>query len=122
LVSPRAHQRGIQASGDDTFRTRVYDVVRRLDWPAEYNERALGNFFLDTWHGNDAQLSASLSEAVDTFEKAVAAEDFDTAGILVGEAIGLVNEVRPAADIAADMVRDASGILNRTEAPRLVQG
>ncbi len=30
LVSPRAHQRAIQASGDDTFRTRVYDVVRQL--------------------------------------------------------------------------------------------
>ena len=31
LVSPRAHQQAIQASGDDTFRTRVYDVVRQLD-------------------------------------------------------------------------------------------
>jgi nitronate monooxygenase len=122
LVSPRAHQRSIPASGDDTFRTRVYDVVRRLDWPAEYNERALGNSFLDTWHGNEAQLSASLPEAVGAFEKAVAAEDFDTAAILVGEAIGLIDEVRPAADIVRDMVRAASRILDRAEAQRSVQG
>ena len=113
LVSPRAHQRAIEASGDDTFRTRVYDVVRRLDWPAEYNERALGNSFLDTWHGNEAQLSASLPEAVDTFEKAVAAEDFDSAAILVGEGVGRIRQVVPAADIVADMVRDATQILNR---------
>jgi nitronate monooxygenase len=33
LVSPRAHLRAIDSSGDDTFRTQVYDVVRRLDWP-----------------------------------------------------------------------------------------
>jgi nitronate monooxygenase len=120
LVSPRAHQRAIRASGDDTFRTRVYDVVRRLDWPAEYDERALGNSFLDTWHGNEAQLLALLPEAVDTYEKGVAAEDFDTAAALVGEAVGLIDEVRPAADIVRDVVRDAAGILGR--AAHSVQG
>jgi nitronate monooxygenase len=113
LVSPRAHQRAVQAEGDDTFRTQVYDVVRRLDWPAEYNERALGNSFLDTWHGNQAHLSASLPEAIETFEKAVAAEDFDAAAILVGEAVGLIHDVRPAADIVRDMVRGATEILHR---------
>ena len=92
LVSPRAHQRAIQASGDDTFRTRVYDVVRRVDWPAEYNERALGNSFLDRWHGNEAQL----------------------------QAVGLIDEVRPAADIVRDVARDAAGILGR--AAHSIQG
>src|ERR1700757_645213 len=57
LVSPRAHERAVQAGGDDTFRTQVYDVVRQLDWPVEYDERALGNSFLDTWHGNEDQLA-----------------------------------------------------------------
>jgi nitronate monooxygenase len=97
----------------------VYDVVRRQDWPAEYNERALGNSFLGTWHGNEAQLSESLSEAVDTYEKAVAAEDFAAAAILVGEGVGRIRQVRPAGDIVADMASDAARILNR---PRLVQG
>jgi nitronate monooxygenase len=113
LVSPRAQQRAIQASGDDTFRTQVYDVVRRLDWPAEYNARALGNAFLDTWHGNEAQLWGSLREAVTTFEKAVAAEDFDTAAVLVGEGVGRIRDVRPAADLAQEMAREAARILNR---------
>jgi nitronate monooxygenase len=111
LVSPRAQQRAIQASGDDTLRTHVYDVVRQLDWPAEYNIRALGNSFLDTWHGNEAQLRASLPEAVATFEKAVAAEDFDTAAVIVGEGVGRIRDVRPAADIVREMVRDATRIL-----------
>jgi nitronate monooxygenase len=120
LVSPRAHQRAIRASGDDTFRTRVYDVVRRLDWPGEYNERALGNSFLGTWHGNETQLLRSLPEAIDTYEKGVAADDFDTAAALVGEAVGLIDEVRPAADIVRDVARDAAGILGR--AAHSVQG
>ncbi len=112
LVSPRAHQRAIQAGGDDTFRTQVYDAVRQLDWPVEYDERALGNSFLDIWHGNEAQLSASLPEAIETFEKAVAAEDFDAAAILVGEAVGLIHDVRPAADIVRDIAAEADRILN----------
>ena len=113
LVSPRAQQRAIAASGDDTVRTRVLDVVRRLDWPGEYTVRALNNSFVDTWHGNEAQLRESLPVALDIFEKAVTAEDFDTAAVIVGEGVGRVRDVRPAADIVREMVRDAGRILNQ---------
>lgn len=113
LVSPRAQQRALAAGGDDTVRTHVYDVVRRLDWPAEYTVRALSNAFLDTWHGNEATLSAQLPEVISAYEKAVAAEDFDTAAVLTGEGVGNIREVRPAAEIVADMVGEARRILNR---------
>ncbi len=113
LVSPRAHDRAVAAGGDDTVRTRVYDLVRRLDWPPKYNARALRNAFLDSWHGNEAELSVRLPETVVTYEKAVTAEDFDTAAILVGEGVGRVREVRPAADIVSEMVSEAAHILNR---------
>jgi len=114
LVSPRAHERGLRAGGDDTYRTRVYDAVRQLNWPPEYNERALSNAFVDGWHGNEAELMASLPEAIRTFQAAVAAEDFETAAILVGESIGRVDTVQPAADIVADIAAVADRILNRT--------
>ncbi|OBE97236.1 nitronate monooxygenase family protein [Mycobacterium sp. 852002-10029_SCH5224772] len=117
LVSPRAQQRAVDARGDDTVRTRVYDLVRRLDWPAEYSVRALGNAFLDTWHGNEDELSAQLPRAVTDYEKAVAAEDFDTAAILTGEGVGRVRDVRPAGDIVAAMVSEAARILNRDAKP-----
>ena len=73
----------------------------------------LGNSFPDSWHGNEAKLSASLPEAADAFEKAVAAEDFDVAAMLVGEAVGLIHDVRPAGVIVRDMVHDATGILDQ---------
>ncbi len=124
LVSPRAQERALRAGGDNTYRTRVYDVVRQLDWPPQYNERTLSNPFCDGWHGNEAQLSASLPEAIETFEKGVAAEDFDIAAMFVGEAIGRINDVRPAADIVVDMAADAYRILNGENrfSPRSVQG
>lgn len=117
LVSPGAHERGLRASGNDTTRTRVYDLVRQLDWPEEFDERALVNSFVQTWHGNEAQLSAQLPEAVETFRKAVAAEDFDVANILVGEAVGLIHDVRPAGEILAELVADAARILHRPTSP-----
>ncbi len=113
LVSPRAHERALGASGDSTYRTRVYDHVRRLDWPPEYNARALSNPFVDRWHDNEAELLASLPEAVNTFEAAVAAEDFGAAAILIGESIGLVDTVRPAADIVADVASQAERVIKR---------
>jgi nitronate monooxygenase len=113
LVSPRAHERVIRASGDDTVRTRVYDIVRQLDWPAEYNERALTNSFVDAWHGNEGQLSAALTDAVGAYQQAVAAENFDVAGMLVGEAVSFINDVSPAADVVRDMITGATKILNR---------
>jgi nitronate monooxygenase len=113
LVSPRAHARAVGASGDSTYRTRVYDYVRQLDWPPEYNERALSNPFVDGWHGNEAELVASLPEVIEKYEAAVGAEDFEAAAILVGESIGLVDSVRPAADIVADIASQAERVLKR---------
>ncbi|VBA39326.1 Putative monooxygenase [Mycobacterium attenuatum] len=113
LVSARARQRGIAASGDDTVRTRIYDIVRQRDWPDEYDARMVRNALIQRWHGRESELSARLPEAVDEFQKATAAEDFDVITVLVGEAIGLIRDVRPAADIVDHMVGDAARILNQ---------
>jgi nitronate monooxygenase len=113
LVTPQAQQRALKACGDDTVRTRVYDIVRQRDWPEEYDARLVINPLIETWHGNESGLWARLPEAVSTFKMAVAEQDFDVVTPLVGEAISLIRDVRPAADIVRDMVDDATRILNR---------
>ncbi|MEY8016217.1 NAD(P)H-dependent flavin oxidoreductase [Mycobacterium servetii] len=120
LVSQRAHLRGIAASGDDTLRTRVYDFVREKDWPDGYDARLVRNAFIEAWHGDEAGLRARLPEMVSAFQKAVDAEDFDVVTVLVGEAIGRIRDVRPAAGIVGEMVCDATRILNRATAPPAV--
>ncbi|KLO26296.1 oxidoreductase [Mycolicibacter heraklionensis] len=113
IVSGAAHQRAIRASGEDTVRTRVYDLVRQLDWPAHYDERALVNAFLQSWHGDDSHLLANLPEAIAAFQAGLSAGDFDIAHILIGEAVGLIHDVVPAGGIVAQMACDATRILNR---------
>jgi nitronate monooxygenase len=120
LVTSQAQQRAIEASGDDTVRTRVYDIVRQRDWPEKYDARLVINPLIEAWHGNEAELLTRLSHAVRAFTTAVTEQDFDVVTPLVGEAISLIHDVRPAADIVRDMVADATRILNRQARPRVV--
>jgi nitronate monooxygenase len=113
LVTPEVQRRGIEAGGDQTLRTTMYDIVRQRDWPAEYNLRLVRNALVDKFHGNEDELLARLPETVNDFHNALAAQDFDVITPIVGEAIGMVREVRPAADIVHRMVADATRILNR---------
>lgn len=121
LVTPQAQQRAVDASGDDTVRTRVYDIMRQRDWPEEYDARLVINPLIEAWHRNESELLARLPEAVRTFTKAVVEQDFAVVTPLVGEAISLIHDVRPAADIVREMADEAAQILNRAQAP-LVQG
>src|SRR6516225_9374797 len=111
LVTPEAQQRAIEACGDDTVRTRVYDIVRQRNWPEEYDLRLVTNPLIEAWHRNESDLWARLPETLNAFEKAVAEQDFDMVTPIVGEAISLIHDVRPAADIVRDMARDATRIL-----------
>jgi nitronate monooxygenase len=54
-----------------------------------------------------------LPEVVSAYQAAVAVEDFEAAAILIGESIGPIHAVRPAADIVAEMAAEADRILNR---------
>jgi nitronate monooxygenase len=111
VVSRDAQRRALAASGDDTLRTSVYDIVRSADWPEQYDGRLLRNAFLDHWHGREDELRARLDQAKQEFTAAVAAEDYGTANVIVGEAVGMIHEVLPAATILHRMIRDAVAAL-----------
>jgi nitronate monooxygenase len=113
LVTPQAHRRAIDAVGDETLRTTVYDFVRQRDWPTEYNARLVRNALVDKFHGNEPELVARLAEEIGRFDEATDAQDYDVITPLVGEAVGQVRDIRPAADIVRDMVADARRILHR---------
>jgi nitronate monooxygenase len=57
-VSLRMHWRALAASGDDTVRSRVMDIARKLDWPQRYTARVLRNAFTEHWHGAEEELLA----------------------------------------------------------------
>ncbi|MDN3055199.1 nitronate monooxygenase [Streptomyces sp. SRF1] len=117
VVSARAHARAVAADGDETIRTSVYDIVRSYDWPVEYNGRVLRNRFIDRWHGREADLATHLAEAAAAFKDAVSQQDYDIANMIVGEGVGLIQEILPAGEVVRRMAQDAAARLGEW-APR----
>ncbi|MGD9536333.1 MAG: NAD(P)H-dependent flavin oxidoreductase [Alphaproteobacteria bacterium] len=112
LGSAAMKQRIVEASGDDTLRTRVFDIVRRLDWPASYTGRAIKNAFSDTWHGLEAELTARLNQEAERYEAARKAGDLDTAVLFAGEGVDLIDGCEPVGDVIARMVDQAERLLS----------
>ena len=108
-----AKQRMIDMGGDDTLRTRAFDVVRRLDWPQGYSGRAIANEFTRTWHGKDKELAGALETEAPRFEAARRGGDFETTVLFAGEGIDLIKDCPPAGDIVRRMVEEAERLLVR---------
>ena len=105
LTAPRAKQRIVEAGGDTTLRTTVFDVVRGYDagW-AGITGRALRNKFTDAWHGREQDLVVQRESEVKKYWQAAERQEFDTALIFAGEGVDLIDAVLPAGEIVRRMV------------------
>ena len=99
LVAHEAKQRVVEANGDTTVRTTVFDIIRGYDWPDGITARALRNAFSVKWHGNEAGLKQDLPRQKKIYAAAIERRDFDTALVFAGEGIDLIDAVLPAAQI-----------------------
>jgi nitronate monooxygenase len=106
----------IAADGDATIKTTVIDLVRNYHWPSEFSGRALKNGFVDKWHGHENALSDAAIKVSETerYWAAFSSGDADNAGVFMGEAVGLIHDVRPAAQIIQQMAAQAHGLLRNT--------
>jgi nitronate monooxygenase len=107
-VSPRMHAAAVAATGDDTVRSQVMDLARKLDWPQRYTARVLRNAFISRWHGREADLMAVADEEATKYRKAWADGDPEGSNTFIGEAAGLIRGIEPAGVIIDRMVREAA--------------
>ena len=113
LVHPDQQARAIAASGDDTLRSSLPDIARQLDWPKPFDIRTLDNGFTRRWQGREHELRARIDTEAAAYRDAFAAGDPENAAVIVGEGIGLIREVEPAALILERMVDEAVAALDR---------
>lgn len=118
LVHPDQQAKAVASSGDETLRSSLPDIARRLDWPAPFTIRTLANAFTHRWLGREDDLRASIEAEAAAYRDAFAAGDPENAAVIVGEAIGLVHGLSAAADIVARMVEEAGVALDRSSALR----
>jgi nitronate monooxygenase len=117
LVHPGLHAAALSATGDDTLRSSVIDILKGFDfWPARYDMRTLKSAATDRWHGNEAELRAVAETEVARYAAAAAKGDARNVSGTVGEAIGLIHDIAPAATILRSMISEAEEILRRAPA------
>ena len=105
-----AKERIVAASGDRTIRGILFDIARRNVWPAPFAGRVLRNEFSERWRGREAELMQHPEES-ERFAKARADGDFDTAAVIAGEAVDLIGDIPPAAEIVERITREAATLL-----------
>jgi nitronate monooxygenase len=107
-----AKERIVQGVGDQTVRGILFDIVRGNVWPAPYTGRLLRNEFSERWRGREAELLQHQYEESAKYSKAREKGDFDIAGVIAGEAVDLIADILPAAEIVDRMVKEASVLLS----------
>lgn len=107
----RAKERIVAATGGDTQRTRVFDIVRGHEWPKPYTGRALRNTFLERWDGREKDLAVALDHEMPAFQTAEREGDVDTAMVWASEAVDLISDIAPAAELVARIGAEAEACL-----------
>ncbi len=109
LAPAGAKQLALATDGDGTARSSVFDILRRKNWPAPYDFRAIRNDLHRKWEGrlDPAAFEAARAE----YDAGVKAGDFTRAHATVGEAVGLIHDLPPAAEVIETMSAGAAAIL-----------
>jgi len=111
LAAAAAKEQAVNTSGDGTARSSVFDVLRRKNWPAPYDFRAIRNRIHQQWEARMADLQAAPDAARADYDAGVQAGDFSRAHATVGEAVGLVHDIPAAGEVIACMTADAQRLL-----------
>lgn len=108
-----AKERILQATGDDTLRSIIFDISRRNVWPAPFTGRCLRNAHADRWSGREIELLRNLEEESARYATARRTGDFDIAAVIAGEAAGLIHDIPSVRGIIDRVIQEASILLAR---------
>jgi nitronate monooxygenase len=91
----------------------VFDILRRKNWPAPYDFRAIRNDLHRQWENRVSALQHQPDAARADYDAGVKAGDFSRAHATVGEAVGLITDVPHAQEVIARMSEQAINALGR---------
>jgi nitronate monooxygenase len=113
LAATGAKTQATQTSGDGTARSAVFDILRRKNWPAPYDFRAIRNDLHRQLENNIPALQANPDAAQADYDAGVKAGDFSRAHATVGESVGLITDVPLARDLIARISEQAVDTIGR---------
>ncbi len=102
----------LDSNGEQTERSSVLDIVRDTGWPREYLARTVRHPVIDQWRGREDELAADRA-ARPAYQRAVDRGELPPVPVWASQAIDLITDIRPAADLVGDLVREAESALAR---------
>ncbi len=107
-----AKKRICAATSGNSIRSIIFDISRNNVWPAPFNGRCLINDHARRWMGREVELMQNVKAVAAEYAVAKAADNFDVAAVIAGEAVGLIHDIPPAAEIVGRIVTEADQILS----------
>jgi nitronate monooxygenase len=111
LAAQGAKTLATQTNGDGTARSEVFDILRRKNWPAPYDFRAIRNDLHRTLENDMASLKATPDAARAEYDAGVKAGDFTRAHATVGEGVGLIRDIPTAGFLLRQITDQARSLL-----------
>lgn len=116
LVDPAVRTAILAGRGQDTERSTVLDIARRVPWPAKYSARTLAHPFLDQWRDRAGELAGDEA-AKQRYQDAVAGGELPSNPVWASEAIDLIDAVAPAGIVVEELATAAEAALIRAGRP-----
>lgn len=111
LAATGAKTQATHTSGDGTARSEVFDILRRKNWPAPYDFRAIRNDLHRALESDIPGLKAKPDAARTDYDAGVKAADFTRAHATVGESVGLITDIPSAGDLIGRITQHAKNLL-----------
>jgi nitronate monooxygenase len=108
---PEAKRRIVAAEGGQSVRSVVFDLARKTSWPEPYTGRVLRNRHTERWLGRETELAANADEVARDYAAARERGDFDVAGVIAGDACGLIHDIPRAGEIVERVMAEAERLL-----------
>jgi nitronate monooxygenase len=106
-----AKRRICAAASGNSVRGIIFDLSRSNVWPAPFTGRCLINDHARRWIGREVELMQNVKSVAAEYAAAKAAGNFDVTAVIAGEAVGLIHDIPPAAEIVGRVVTEAEQIL-----------
>ena len=100
------------AASGNTVRSIIFDISRNNVWPAPFTGRCLINDHARRWMGREVEMIQNVAAIAAEYAAAKAAGNFDVAAVIAGEAVGLIHDIPPAAEIVDRIATEADQILS----------
>jgi nitronate monooxygenase len=113
LTDPDAKKAIVDGNGEDTERSSVLDIARGSRWPLEYTGRTLGHPFLDRWRDAEAELAADPDDTRREYREGIARGELPAEPVWASQAIGLIHDLPPAAELVGVLAVQAEEALAR---------